>query len=201
MVVRRVGVVRVCAGSRARFLVIRREIALDGRALCIVLRPLAEAVPCAGGWRLAVLRVRPFSLHVRGGKARFDRDIRLPAPLRGLGLGTYLLSTLVRLAVRLGHAEARVRALHLVARDHTPLRAAFYRSMRFSLTLWADGTGWARAARLGDLRAACDPAKVRDLSQRGVAALLGCAAVAPDGQPAPPLQPRKRGARASIPEA
>lgn len=120
----------------------------------------------------ALVRLRPFCLEVRQGKARFDRDIRLPPALRGLGLGTYLLATLVRVAVGLGHGEARVRALHLVSRDASPLRDAFYRSMRFTLTLWPDGSGWARARRLDDLRAGHDPARVRALGPASALALL-----------------------------
>lgn len=131
----------------------------------------------AGPW--ALVRLRPFCLEVRQGKARFDRDIRLPPALRGLGLGTYLLATLVRVAVGLGHAEARVRALHLVSRDASPLRDAFYRSMRFTLTLWPDGSGWARARRLGDLRAGHDPGRVRALGPAfGLALLAGAGGLA-----------------------
>lgn len=152
-------------GPGGGILVVGREIALDGAGCALALRPLMEARPGLGPWtsRLGPTGIRPFTLRVAGGKARFDRDLRLPGPWQGLGLGTWLLCSLVRLAVLLGHGEARPRALHLVGRDHTPLRAAFYRSMCFTLTLWPDGTGFARAARLADLRLCHDPAKVHEL--------------------------------------
>ncbi len=170
MVVRRTCLVRILAPGGApgpwtpgraagdAILVVRREIDLDGQGCSLTLRPLLEAGPYAR--RPVPATIRPFSLTVRGAKARFDRDLRLPPPWRGLGLGTYFLATLVRLAVLLGHGQARVRALHLVARDHAPLRTAFYLGMGFRLTLWPDGTGFARADRLADLRRTLNPAKV-----------------------------------------
>ncbi|WP_028587316.1 hypothetical protein [Desulfocurvus vexinensis] len=179
-----------CRVALAPFVVAAREAGAPqalGPSGCLA---LATASACAGpGVRAdggvgpwALVRLRPFCLEVRRGKARFDRDIRLPPALRGLGLGTYLLATLVRVAVGLGHAEARVRALHLVSRDASPLRDAFYRSMRFTLTLWPDGSGWARARRLGDLRAGHDPARVRALGPAAALALLAGAG----GLAAPP---------------
>lgn len=120
-----------------------------------VLRLLPDAVLAA------TLRCRPFTLTIGHGRACFARRLRLPPGLRGLGLGTWLMASLVRRAVDLGLGAARVRALHLVARDASPLRDAFYRSMGFEVTVWRDGSGWARAKRLDALRSEADSAKSR----------------------------------------
>ena len=109
----------------------------------------------------ATVRCAAFTLAVHGGRACFSRNLRLPPQLRGLGLGTWLMAALVRRAVALGLGAARVRSLHLVARDASALRDHFYRSMGFAVTVWRDGSGWARVARLDALRRHADPVKVR----------------------------------------
>ena len=120
-----------------------------------VLRLLPDAVLAAS------LRCRPFTLTIEHGRARFARHLRLPSGLRGLGLGTWLMTSLVRQAVGLGLGASRVRSLHLVPHDASDLRDAFYRTMGFVVTVWRDGSGWARAARLDGLRTEADPAKAR----------------------------------------
>ncbi len=127
-----------------------------------VLRFLPDAAVAAS------VRCKPFTLAVRHDRACFDRYLRLPVTLRGLGLGTWLMSSLVRQAVDRGLGAARVRSLHLVARDASELRDSFYRSMGFAVTVWRDGSGWARAARLDGLRRRANPAKVRLLHYASV---------------------------------
>ena len=144
----------------------------SGQCVCGVFGLGASDAP---GLRWRPLRAKPLCLEVlaapRHLAARFSRVIELPAPLRGLGLGTYLMSTLVRRAVAQGFGAARVRSLHLLKRQDTPLRNAFYLSMGFDLALYADGSGWARARRLDQLRAAHDPAKLRELPPPPAASL------------------------------
>ncbi|BBD07192.1 hypothetical protein [Desulfovibrio ferrophilus] len=113
-----------------------------------------------------------FTLEVRGGKARFGRMFSLPHELRGQGLGTYLLCGLVREAVGFGFGNLPVHGLHLIKQQDTPLRNAFYRSMGFTLTLYRDGSGWARAPRLDVLRMHHDPAKVRELNVQAPLGIL-----------------------------
>jgi len=121
----------------------------------------------------SVLSCKPFTLAVRRGLACFDRYLRLPPGLRGLGLGTWLMAALVRQAVDLGLGASRVRSLHLVARDASDLRDNFYRAMGFTVTVWRDGSGWARAARLDTLRASANPAKTRLLHRARLTEIPG----------------------------
>jgi len=101
-----------------------------------------------------------FVLEIRGGKARFGRSFSLPAELRGRGLGTYLLTGLIRRAVGLGFGDVPVHGLHLIKQQNSPLRNAFYQSMGFTLIPYRDGSGWARAPRLDVLRMHHDSGKV-----------------------------------------
>ena len=120
---------------------------------------LARTLPADGlGWER--LRAKSFTLNVRRGRACFSRDLKLPEGVRGVGVGTYMLCSLVRRAVRLGFGGVKVRSLNLVKAQNTPLRNAFYERMGFDLTLYSDGSGWARARRLDQLRMRHDPAKV-----------------------------------------
>lgn len=144
------------------------ELSLDGDGCAQRITPLA-AGPVAGcGGSLPpwdALRARAFVLEAGPDKARFGRVLELPEALRGLGLGTHILCALVRRAVALGFGGARVRSLHLVKAQDTPLRNAFYRRMGFCVTLYRDGSGWARAARLDQLRTLAHAAKIRSLGE------------------------------------
>lgn len=133
----------------------RESVGVEGCALG--LSPVLLLPDSGGAFNV---RCPGFTLTVRGGKARFGRAFSLCPELRGRGLGTYLMTRLARRAVQLGFGAVPVHALHLVRQQNTPLRNAFYRSMGFDLTLYRDGSGWARAARLDRLRLASDPAKV-----------------------------------------
>lgn len=171
--------IRRSADAGCIFVLLERGFVSEPCGCALSLAPVALAAgPCAcaaAGLRWRPLRARPLRLDViaapRHLAARFSRVIELPAPLRGLGLGTYLMSTLVRRAVALGFGAARVRSLHLLKRQDTPLRNAFYRCMGFDLALYADGSGWARARRLDQLRTAHDPAKLRELPPPPAASL------------------------------
>ncbi|WP_461210905.1 hypothetical protein [Desulfocurvus sp. DL9XJH121] len=159
----RMGVVAV--GSGELLVLLEHRLELAGGLLAQRITPLAVSAPGGPGWSGPAwerLRAKALALDADPRRARFSRELLLPEALRGLGLGTYILCALVRRAVGRGCGGARVRALHLLARQHSPLRSAFYLGMGFELTLYADGSGWARAPRLDGLRAAHDPAKVRE---------------------------------------
>lgn len=147
-----------------RIFILRDSAERDASGCHVELTPVCGCVLVRG----RVLRVvrfacKGFHLDVRHGKACFGRELILSEDLRGLGVGTYLLCGLVRRAVSCGCTDARVRSLHLISRQNTPLRNAFYRNMGFDVTVYRDGSGWARCSRLGDLRQQHDLAKVSDV--------------------------------------
>ncbi len=142
-----------------------RAVREDSDGCLLSAGPVALARILPGAVALLLPRCKPFTLGVRGGRACFSRSLRLPPPLRGLGLGTWLMAGLVRQAVARGLGAARVRSLHLVARDASDLRDNFYRAMGFAVTVWRDGSGWARAARLDALRTRPNAAKARPLAK------------------------------------
>jgi len=153
---------------------LRSRVLVAGGEAELALLPLAPDRPQAGsqagsqpglqiGLGESLAGCRGFTLTLRGGRARFGRSLHLPPGLRGRGLGTYLMAWLVRRAVDLGFGALPVHGLHLIRQQDTPLRNAFYRSMGFELTLYRDGSGWARAPRLDGLRMRHDPAKVREV--------------------------------------
>lgn len=67
-----------------------------------------------------------------------------------------------------GYRDAPVRSLHLLKRQNSALRNAFYERLGFDLTLYDDGSGWARAKRLGQLRTSAEAGKVRELDGLGM---------------------------------
>lgn len=145
--------------------------------------PLVMRKACAAQWELC-RGDWGWELRICGGKAAFGRFLQIPAGMRGNGLGTWFMCSLVKNAIALGFAEASVRGLHLVKRHDSSLRNAFYRNLGFDVVLYRDGSGFARAARIGQLRVAHDPLKVRERRMPvGLAAVFGLGGAATSVSP------------------
>ncbi|SKA76346.1 GNAT family N-acetyltransferase [Desulfobaculum bizertense] len=102
-----------------------------------------------------------FELHCGERQLAFGRELFVPEPLRGRGVGSYLLRWLAGQALDAGLGAERVRSLHLISRQNTELRNAFYERLGFELTVYRDGSGWARLPQLKAMQMQPSHEKVR----------------------------------------
>lgn len=158
-------------GSDRHFVLVELEIkeSFNG-ALAIRLVPSIkyELTDSSYFWQRPVHR-EEIGLDLRIGsnsaEASFSAFLILAGELRGIGLGTYMMTKLISICQSLTSKPIKVNGIKVYGEEDGGRRMAFYRNLGFHLDEEEPNMqAWASISDLRDLRSGYNPKKVREIS-------------------------------------